>query len=150
MPFFILLAGPAENFKKCMCDMCRQLLIDEDCKFDKDDKIFTHFKAEIEAASLFGGLTLARETVLEHFQEVEKLINVHIHKAMLRNAFSHNSFRKLEIHKFKTPLPLCHRHFIQKMHLIYIRLKIYYLLDWRNKVTRNSRVKVNKLAKLTN
>ena len=106
------------------CDTCRQLLVDENCKFDKNENFFTHFKAETKAASPFGGLTLARERVLEHFKEVEQLINVHIDKAMLRNEVSHDLLRKFEKHQFRTPLALCHRSLIQKMHLIYIRLKI--------------------------
>lgn len=71
------------KFHKCYT--CRQLLIDDNCKFGNDDKIFSHFKAETKAASPFGGLTLARETVVNHFKDVEKFINVNIDKVMLRN-----------------------------------------------------------------
>ena len=118
--------------KSHACEICREQLVDSKGDLDSS-KIFCHFKAEERPESLFGGLTLPSNLCLQHFKEVESIVRSSIEKAMLSNRISQNLMIRLQNHTFVTPLQLCSTQLVSAIHLIYVRLKVFYTLKWRNR-----------------
>ena len=135
--------------KNHLCQHCKLNLLDLNKEFDSQNKIFTYFKAESSTASAFGGLSLPNENTIQHFSEVEAVLRSTMERAMLGKRVSQMLLSKLTYHNFITPLPLCSSHLIKSIHLIYIRLKIFYNLKWRNRASPMKQRKRNrKIMKL--
>ena len=136
--------------KSHACEICREQLVDSKGDLDSSN-IFCHFKAEERPESLFGGLTLPSHLCLQHFKEVESVVRSSIEKAMLSNRISQNLMTRLQNHTFVTPLQLCSTQLVSAIHLIYVRLKVFYSLKWRNRGQFTKVYKKNrKLLKLQN
>ena len=130
------------------CEICRTHLLDS--KRDLDlTKTFCYFKTEENSESPFGGLTIPSDSCLQYFKEIESIVRCNIDKVMLGSKISQNLISRLNKHKFKTPLQLCSTQLVSTIHLIYVRLKIFYTLKWRNREPlQRSQKKNRKLLKV--
>ena len=117
--------------KSPTCGICRDQLVDSKGDLENSN-IFCNFKAEERSEYLFGGLTLPSNPCLQHFK-VESLVRSWIDKALLSNKISQNLMTRLQNHTFVTPLQLCSTQLVSTIHLIYVRLKVFYTLKWRNR-----------------
>ena len=134
------------------CQVCRELLLDVSQQLDSNNKIFCLLKANYSKSdNTFGGLSIPNSSVIEHFKEVEGLLRPSLEKAMLGKRVSQMLLSKLNNHVFKAPLHLCSTQLTKTIHLIYIRLKIFYTVKWRNREQSRPKLrknkKINKLSK---
>lgn len=131
------------------CSICREHLLDTKQDSDNINKLFCHLKAENNSESPFGGLTIPSATCLQHFKEVEYIVRNSIERAMLSTNVSKNLLSRLSNHTFITPLQLCSTQLVSTIYLIYIRLKIFSNLKWKNKEkVRKSSKKNRKVIKV--
>ena len=132
------------------CLDCREYLLDKSHQLDRSSKLYSYFKGESrKVGEDFGGLSIPRQSVEDHFLEVEARLRGSMEKALLGSRVSQTLLSIIENHKFVAPLQLCSTHLTKSIHFIYIKLRIFYKLKWRNSETKGRRnVKNRKLLKL--
>lgn len=129
------------------CDTCRSILINSNSQFNASENIFLSFKAEKQTAdSLFGGLTLASDTVKCCLRHVDLLFQANIDKVKDGRMIGK---KLLNLIPKSIYIPLCAPKVSTKFMETYLRLRLLFHYKFKSKAMRDeARKKTRKIMKL--